>query len=104
MCVCVCAAFERPDFWRPDLAVTASDDRGSGEITPGTPKEALIARETESWTACKQLGYSIVAPLKKEIKKRKKGDGGTASVMFRHAYDCRVYLSSHEIFWGIYMR
>lgn len=34
---------ESPDFWSRDLAVTASDDRGSGEIAPGTPKEAHIS-------------------------------------------------------------
>lgn len=32
-----------PDFWSRDLAVTASDDRGSGEIAPRTPKEAHIS-------------------------------------------------------------
>lgn len=31
------------DFWSRDLAVTASDDRGSGEIAPRTPKEAHIS-------------------------------------------------------------
>lgn len=34
---------ESPDFWSGDLAVTASDDRGSGEIAPRTPKEAHIS-------------------------------------------------------------
>lgn len=34
---------ESPDFWSGDLAVTASDDRGSGEIAPTGPKEPHIS-------------------------------------------------------------
>lgn len=40
---------ESPDFWSRDLAVTASDDRGSGEIAPRTPKEVHISG---GWEAC----------------------------------------------------
>lgn len=44
LCVCVLQCWsESPDFWSRDLAVTASDDRGSGEIAPGTPEEAHIS-------------------------------------------------------------
>ena len=42
LCLSQCWS-ESPDFWSRDLAVTASDDRGSGEIAPGTPEEARIS-------------------------------------------------------------
>lgn len=42
LCLLQCWS-ESPDFWSRDLAVTASDDRGSGEIAPRTPKEAHIS-------------------------------------------------------------
>lgn len=42
LCLLQCWS-ESPDFQSRDLAVTASDDRGSGEIAPGTPKEARVS-------------------------------------------------------------
>lgn len=45
--------FESPHFWRTDFAVTAKDDRGSGEIAPRTPKEPLISGDLEAgWYTC----------------------------------------------------
>ena len=49
LCVCFGAGLRAPDFWSRDLAVTASDDRGSGEIAPGTPEEAHISGGWETW-------------------------------------------------------
>ncbi|KAK5921046.1 hypothetical protein CgunFtcFv8_024785 [Champsocephalus gunnari] len=42
LCLSQCWS-ESPAFWSRDLAVTASDDRGSGEIAPRTPEEAHIS-------------------------------------------------------------
>lgn len=42
LCLLQCWS-ESPDFWSRDLAGAASDDRGTGEITPRTPEEAHIS-------------------------------------------------------------
>lgn len=42
LCLLQCWS-ESPDFRSRDLAVTASDDRGSGEIAPRTPEEARVS-------------------------------------------------------------
>ncbi|KAK2849949.1 hypothetical protein Q7C36_008732 [Tachysurus vachellii] len=39
--------FASPRFWSTDLAVTASDDRGIGEIAPRTPEDAAFTGEPE---------------------------------------------------------
>lgn len=39
--------FASPRFWSSDLAVTASDDRGIGEIAPRTPEDAAFTGEPE---------------------------------------------------------
>ncbi|KAI5107250.1 TRAF family member-associated NF-kappa-B activator [Silurus meridionalis] len=39
--------FASPRFWSTDLAVTASDDRGIGEIAPRTPEDAAFTGEQE---------------------------------------------------------
>lgn len=39
--------FASPRFWSTDLAVTASDDRGIGEIAPRTPEDAVFTGELE---------------------------------------------------------
>lgn len=39
--------FASPRFWSTDLAVTASDDRGIGEIAPRTPEDAAVTGEPE---------------------------------------------------------
>lgn len=52
--VCCVCLFRAPRFWSTELAVTASDDRGIGEIAPGTPEDATVSEEAParkaSWT------------------------------------------------------
>jgi len=46
--VCCVCLFREPRFWSTDLAVTASDDRGIGEIAPGAPEDATVSEERKA--------------------------------------------------------
>lgn len=50
-----------PRFWSTDLAATASDDRGIGEIAPRTPEDATVSKEAVGKKASLlQIAYYIL--------------------------------------------
>lgn len=80
LCARLGAGLRAPDFWSRDLAVTASDDRGSGEIAPRTPEEAHISGGHSTHSA---QTVPIARPL------FWKNHGGSACVfMFTVGFGC----------------